>query len=241
MMIWIFNAYGAKISSPVQALMFFLKYYSDFDWYQRALTVHGAVCIEDLSPLSAEDAKKEPRGGFLPEHVLRCSSSRYAELGKKKMHADLAGVAQDKQPNCARVAMKGEDAGTDDIYMRGIINIIDPVKIRKNITRSVDGPGFNAIRGGFRRGYAAFLDMARQCRVVPLFRPEDNGAMNAAAAMAMKNADVPLVRSFLSNTTSVLKNAGRGRFRNEIEADPFNSPIDEIEVRLFLELTCFIE
>ena len=70
MTVWIFNAYGHKIRSPVQALLWFLKYFSEFDWYRYALTVSGAVSIEDLSPLSEEDLSSQPKERFFPEEVL---------------------------------------------------------------------------------------------------------------------------------------------------------------------------
>lgn len=233
MVVWIFNAFGHEIHSPVQALLHFLQYYSEFDWYRHALTVHGAVTIEDLSPLS--DDSGQPSGRFIPDSVLLGCRLRYAELGKKKIPVDLGGVENKAGSTASEALMLGD---TNSVYMRGILNVIDPIKEKRNITRSVDSAGFNAIRTGFRQGYLAFLEMAKMCREVPITDatlPESMSSKVPAAPIssptAIRNADVPFVRSFLVNTTSVLKNAGRGRIIGSHNlADPFKSSNDEIEV-----------
>jgi hypothetical protein len=137
--------------------------------------------------------------------------------------------------------------GTEDSlqsgYYRGVVNIIDPIKQSHNIARSVDVTGFHAIHSAFLGakeylslfhlsssfigdvptvgGYNAFMDMlssCKQCSIVP-----------ESDAAASKNIDVPFVRSFLVNTTSALKNAGRGRIVNP-EIDVLSSPLSELEV-----------
>ena len=241
MMIWVFNAYGSRIHSPLQALMMFLKYYSKFDWYRHTLTVHGAVSIEDLSPLTEEDAQREPKERFFSESLLSMYATRYDELGKKKMPGDAAAPAaaasgaDAKQPTAGGVDNKRHgETYVEEVYMRGILNIIDPVKNRRNIARSVDAPGFQAIRSGFRRGYVAFLELARQCREIPLYTPPSPPGSPSGTVASQQNADVPLVREFLSSTTAVLKNAGRGRVASSQQlVDPFNASQEDIEVRIF--------
>jgi hypothetical protein len=49
MLIWVFNAEGARITSPVQALGHFLRIFACFDWSKYALTVKGLVSAADLS------------------------------------------------------------------------------------------------------------------------------------------------------------------------------------------------
>jgi hypothetical protein len=49
MLIWVFNAEGARISNPVQALGHFLRIFACFDWSKYALTVKGLVSATDLS------------------------------------------------------------------------------------------------------------------------------------------------------------------------------------------------
>lgn len=61
--------------------------------------------------------------------------------------------------------------------------------------------------------------MAGRCKGVPLPQSDDSP----------KQADVPLVRTFLSNTTAVLKNAGRGRVETS-NADLLNVSSEELEV-----------
>jgi hypothetical protein len=271
MVVWIFNAYGHQIRSPLQALLCFLRYFSGFDWYRHALTVTGAVCIGDLSPLPEEAAALQPTERFFPEAVLNTYKLRHEALWNKKLPADpkaAAGAAADAAPATATATAAASDSkrqadGTpapavEEVYMRGILNIIDPIKARKNITRSVDGPGFQAIRTGFSKGYAAFLHMAEQCRAVPVpvsvpvsvpvigstpaasdstpdsgsgrVRGSSSGSGNSnSAGAAAGNADVPFVRGFLSSTTATLKDAGRGRLAAQ-PADPLHTSAEELEL-----------
>eukprot|EP01034_Spumella_vulgaris_P018757 gene18757-23978_t len=49
MLVWVFNAEGARITCPVQALGHFLRIFACFDWSKYALTVQGPVRATDLS------------------------------------------------------------------------------------------------------------------------------------------------------------------------------------------------
>ena len=71
-------------------------------------------------------------------------------------------------------------------------------------------------------GYNALMDMLSSCQQCSIVVSDIDTATS-------KNIDVPFVRSFLVNTTSVLKNAGRGRIANP-EIDVLSSPIAELEV-----------
>lgn len=42
---------------------------------------------------------------------------------------------------------------SEEVYMRGVLNIIDPIKNRKNITRSVDLVGFREIQLALQSKY----------------------------------------------------------------------------------------
>jgi hypothetical protein len=105
------------------------------------------------------------------------------------------------------------------------MNIIDPVKGNCNVSSSVDVSGYQFIQRAFEGGYAAVLDLLKQCSECPI--PDESLQLNAAT----KNLDVPIVKQFFNQTTAELKLAGRGRIVSKTpeDYDPYGTAAAEIE------------
>lgn len=196
MIIWIFNKYGATIINPLQALIRFLDYFSDFDWNKCALTVLGPVSSENLSEMPNLDKFYTLNGGsgFLGDDLLKTYRQRYENTKACAMQA-----YNDKNSKLLRIASNisensdGNDANfiaaqnatvmlaqqpvhftgllAEEYYRRGIVTVIDPIQPKANISRSVDVAGFNAIKYIFKAGKHALLRMCGQCEKCPVVPP----------------------------------------------------------------------
>lgn len=220
--IWLFNHYGSEITHPLQALLLFLRYYKDFDWINFALTAYGPVSIADLSPIETTESVSY----FIPEEVISDTFKRFNVMRRGDPKSEDPSAA--KPPSAPVVPAAGEEADDglfSSEYRRSVMNIIDPVKGNYNVSSSVDLSGYQFIQKAFEGGYMAVLEMIKQCSDCPI--PDESLQANAPA----RNADVPIVKQFLNQTTAELKLAGRGRGLSKApeDYDPYASSPSEIE------------
>lgn len=77
MICFIFHAFGKRITHPLQALYYFLYYYSNFDWNKFALSVYGPVPIYDENDLSIHESFLKSFDNFIPHEILNIYRVRY--------------------------------------------------------------------------------------------------------------------------------------------------------------------
>lgn len=233
MLIWVFNKYGAFIVHPLQALARFLVYYADFDWIKHALTVHGPVAAEDLSPLvdPEEFYAKPPQGGFISDDVL--NSYRYRFEGTKEA-CELAAKERVKQQNGnSPEEINAYYAASENPYLmkyqtglishnyykRGIVTVMDPIQVKSNAARSVDVAGVQAIQYAFRSGVHSLFRMCGKCESIfaasppsPTSQPQAQDTLSADANLESEvdpisesNDELSVENSGSVNSSSLLE------------------------------------
>jgi hypothetical protein len=117
MIIWVFNVYGTKITTPLHALYHFLYFFSTFDWNKYAISISGPLSAVDLSPVAYPfDADIDY---YFPEHIINDCKDRYADareafilnalapyLPRPEKHPPAVTSTADSAPTVA-----AEDAG----------------------------------------------------------------------------------------------------------------------------------
>mmetsp|Transcript_25539 Transcript_25539/g.37720 ORF Transcript_25539/g.37720 Transcript_25539/m.37720 type:complete len:1330 (-) Transcript_25539:240-4229(-) len=232
MVIWIFNKCGRQITDPFQALVGFLAYFSGFEWGRYALTVHGPVSVEDLSPVKDlnEFYALPLCGGFIPAEVLDSYRDRFAKTKEASLqrrreklvaqaqsqHTDeseTSGVA--KAPSMEEVDSRSMEDLAEELrvqtgivsynyYKRGIINVMDPVQPKNNCSRAVDMAGFRAITEAFQMGKVALIKLCMACR------DDDHAGCDSIDAPSKPVCDVSVVRSFMEGTMSRIQETKLG-------------------------------
>lgn len=210
---WIFNLHGKKIKHPLQALYYFLSFYSTFDWNTYTITIHGPLSARDLSEIKYERSGSlidetmnaglaSSEEHFFPNDLLDCMKQRYIEgrescisnalfpvlqqLGytaptphnpqsiesNKNPESTIENSIPDSESQYQQMLQLPEvieaqnrfvkswitssafgDAAT--FYKRGLINVMNPVAPKNNISRAVDMYGFKAIQCAFKEGFIA--------------------------------------------------------------------------------------
>lgn len=90
MVLSVFNAEGATISHPIQALGHFLKTFARWDWNKFAVTINGPMKIADRTCVNASP--------FFPLHVVNQYSERY-ELAMRSCIDSQENPQQELQPS----------------------------------------------------------------------------------------------------------------------------------------------
>ncbi|KAK9841209.1 hypothetical protein WJX74_001905 [Apatococcus lobatus] len=132
MVLYIFNAYHASLSTPLQVLRKFLSVFSDFDWDRQCLCLSGPVPLSSLP----EHLTEEPAGNlkeplFLPGDFLDHMHRRYNPAGST-------------EPSKAPPAPRS--------FPPKHLNIMDPLLPTNNLGRSVNQASAKRIRLAFRNG-----------------------------------------------------------------------------------------
>jgi hypothetical protein len=135
----IFNQRGDTIDSPIQALILFLQYFSNFDWTKYALTVQGPLSAVDLSPvdLQQDDLRRWRGANIIPDALFDNYRRRFSNACASSLRERAAGDVGVKEVAWAH--------GQDHFYRRGLMNVLDPVWTAHNLNRSVTVTGAGAV------------------------------------------------------------------------------------------------
>lgn len=148
MLIATFHNYGADIYYPFQALGYFFRYTTNFDWMNTALTVFGAVPI---SSLEEHHPIENPSAGFFPADLFKfCTiddqlqANKLFYLARQQQQSNstsenvetegLAGKVNDISlegtgPSSESNITEGDHIPSpiESFYNVGILNLIDPL------------------------------------------------------------------------------------------------------------------
>ena len=235
MTIWVFNKYGKDIRTTLQALCGFLSYFSGFDWNKYAITVHGPVLVEDLS--EAKDLSSFyalPKcGGFIPGNILDSMHARFLKVLEamckvenkdecfSKGTLDTGGNESERgvipfsESQCEFKSIMGVPVYGH--YRRGIVNVMDPIQQKKNLTHSLDTVGANALFDALRGGKSSFIklcldsqkemfDAKDKLSVLQVDSPDADPDIMTLLSVR----DIPILRSFLEGSTRVISEISRG-------------------------------
>mmetsp|Transcript_23795 Transcript_23795/g.40515 ORF Transcript_23795/g.40515 Transcript_23795/m.40515 type:complete len:1333 (-) Transcript_23795:623-4621(-) len=245
MTIWVFNKYGRDIQNTFQALSGFLCYFSSFEWNRYAITVHGPVLVEDLG--EAADVREyyaPPRGGgFIPTDILDSMRVRFLRTfeaiyhiekktnisggksgeGGSKDHKDQSqGQEQDGAPT---VAFSESMCELDSImgvqvyshYRRGVVNVMDPIQPKNNLTHSLDTVGARALMDALLGGRSSLVKLCLDSQAEMMDAQEKLQGLKANSpdadpdTMALLSVrDIPLMRTFFENSTRHIAEISRG-------------------------------
>ena len=243
MTIWVFNKYGRDIQTTFQALSGFLCYFSNFEWNRYAITVHGPVVVEDLS--EATDLRSYyalPKGGgFIPIDILNSMRDRFLKTFEaiynieKKANArsgSSEGVSKDQQQkdqgneSAPVVAFSESMCELDSImgvrvyshYRRGVVNVMDPIQPKNNLTHSLDTVGGRALMDALLGGKSSFIKLCYDSQIEMVDAQEKLQGLKANSpeadpdTMALLSVrDIPLMRTFFENSTHHIAEISRGK------------------------------
>ncbi|KAL4558439.1 hypothetical protein LXL04_036639 [Taraxacum kok-saghyz] len=127
LVLYIFQVFGASITSPLMALYRFLDYYSKFDWDNYCINLNGVVNKSSLPDIVVENPLNQMTGAFLNDEFL-----------KKCMDMFL-------------LRPKESETYVPD-FVSKYLNIMDPLKETNNLGRSVQQANSYRILSALRYG-----------------------------------------------------------------------------------------
>ena len=205
--LFIFNKFGAMIECPFIALGYWLEYLSTFDWTNHALTIDGPVSVIDLSPISSYDTVKCNHYPIeiIRELQIRCENTRIAACDMSE--------TRNLDPSYLKSTYVFGD--TTNFYKRGFLNIIDPISVKINVSRSVSIDGARAIISMFKAGFSDYVSTVKNCDLSNL-------------------GDEAISRHMLSNTICNIQQQRNLVIRRLplIELDLLGNQLDQIEISI---------
>ncbi|KAF8820513.1 hypothetical protein IE077_003094 [Cardiosporidium cionae] len=155
----LFYLYFKILWSPLQVLMKFLEYYSNFEWKMYAVTACGPIHIEKLKELGLESqSSQDTSQSFLYDpHLERYAASlNFNEEGgailglvescRRRFTLPYGGVDL-KNKN----KWKKNSAGAEFVIKS--MNIVDPLNNGNNVGRSISESCYYRISASFQKGF----------------------------------------------------------------------------------------
>ncbi|KAG6401354.1 hypothetical protein SASPL_138208 [Salvia splendens] len=127
LVLYIFHFFHSSLSSPLSVLYRFLDYYSQFDWDNYCISLKGPVHKSSLPEIVVKMPKHRCNCLLLTEEFLNRSMELFS------------------------VPSRGLDANPKAFQPKHL-NIIDPLKEKNNLGRSVHRGNFYRIRSAFKYG-----------------------------------------------------------------------------------------
>ncbi|KAF8714759.1 hypothetical protein HU200_027284 [Digitaria exilis] len=125
LVLYIFNMFHKSLHGPLEALYWFLEYFSKFDWDKYGISLNGLIELSSLPNLTVE-----PTTG----------------------HDELLLDQEFLQGFLDRLVFPNESDGCDAQFRQKFLNIVDPLKGNNNLGRSVSKANFYRIRSAFSFG-----------------------------------------------------------------------------------------
>ncbi|KAI3678576.1 hypothetical protein L6452_37873 [Arctium lappa] len=146
LVLYIFQVFGASLTSPLMVLYRFLDYYSNFDWDNYCISLEGPV-----------------HKSFLPNIVgkKRTVLSYEVSFEYPVNHGTGGLLSGEFLKNCADMFMVPLMLSETNVraFPMKYLNIIDPLKENNNVGRSVHKGNFFRIRSAFKYGASKLAEV----------------------------------------------------------------------------------
>ncbi|XP_022847121.1 uncharacterized protein LOC111369723 isoform X3 [Olea europaea var. sylvestris] len=127
LVLYIFHRFHSSLSSPLEVLYRFLKYFGQFDWGTYCISLQGPVCISSLPDIVVEMPENRLKNLMLSEEFLKNCKELFS----------ISSQSLETKPKA---------------FQRKHLNIIDPLKENNNLGRSVNKGNFYRIRSALKYG-----------------------------------------------------------------------------------------
>ncbi|XP_078446497.1 uncharacterized protein LOC144715451 [Wolffia australiana] len=129
LILYIFHLFYPSLDGPLEVLYFFLDYFSRFDWDSYGVSLNGPISLDSLPETITETPEENGVQSLLSRDFLRKCENEFASTFKWS-----------------------DNAAHPQLFHRKHLNIVDPLKEKNNLGRSVNKGNFYRIRSAFTFG-----------------------------------------------------------------------------------------